>query len=125
MSRPTTRLKDYYSTRYEKDAQENKWQGHEITTAKQPDNTRIMFHNINGLTGHGTAGFDTFIQEQVTLDIDVQAFSEHCLDTSQFQVTNTMAEVLRQQHVGQSLLQLNSSPEKALNRYRLALAQLG
>ena len=67
---------------------------------------------------HGTAGFDTFIHEQLTLGVDIQAFLEHCLDTTQFQVTNSMQEIMRQHGNPQSILQINSSMETAIHRYK-------
>lgn len=54
----------------ENESQENQWQGDEITGPKDPDITRMQFHNVNGLSLFGHAGLDMFVNEQATLDID-------------------------------------------------------
>ena len=59
-----------------------------------------------------------FINEQSSLKVDVQAISEHCLDTSKFQVINSAREMLRTQYPGRALVQLDSSQEPAINTYK-------
>ena len=77
-----------------------------------------MFHNIRGLTIKGTDGLDTFINEQLALQVDIQGFSEHCLDTTKFHVVSKTRAILRKQYQGPSILQLNSSTEPAINVYK-------
>jgi hypothetical protein len=94
------------------------WYGDEIHDDKPPSHTRLMFHNLNHLNLHGTEGLDMFVHEQQSLQVDVQAFSEHCLDTTKFQVNHSAKEIVRRTSVGQSLLHWNSSTESALNTFK-------
>ena len=96
----------------------NRWHGHVIREDKSPSHTRIMFHNINHLNLYGTEGFDMFIHEQHSLQVDIQAFSEHCLDTTKFVVNHTAKDILRKSSLGQNLLHWNSSTESAVNTYK-------
>lgn len=97
---------------------DNTWQGDEISTDKDTHSTRIMFHNVNGLSTHGSAGIDTFAHEQVLLQADIQCFSEHCLDTTKFRVTNAIHETLQRYYPCKHSLQLQSSNEAAVNVYK-------
>ena len=94
------------------------WQGDEIFSHKDSHTTRLMFHNVNGLSVRGTDGIDMFAHDQETLQVDIQGFSEHCLDTTKYQVYQTAQDVLRQKFQGQSALLLHSSAESALNLYK-------
>ena len=118
MSTNQTLIQDFHPNRSEKHEIENNWQGHEIAEIKPPNHTRIMFHNLNGLALNGINGVDMFLQEQQTLEVDLQAFSEHCLDTSRYQVAHKAASILRHNYQGQSVLQLNSSAAPTINTYK-------
>ena len=59
-----------------------------------------------------------FINEQMVLQVDIHAISEHCLDTTQLTITSNARQILRQQYHGRALLQLDSSSEPAMNRYK-------
>ena len=104
--------------RLRRDDNENIWHGDEITGHKRKGHTRFMFHNIRNLTLYGTAGLELFIHEQEKLQVDVQAFSEHCLDTTKFHVTQTAKDILRHTYEGTSILRLDSSAEAAVNQYK-------
>lgn len=67
---------------------------------------------------HGTSGLEAFIHDQSTLQIDVQGFSEHCLDTTKFQILQRAREILRRQFPGHSTIQLHSSRETSLHSYK-------
>ena len=97
---------------------DNLWQGDEISLYKDVNNTRIMFHNVHHLPLHGTDGLEMFINNQVTLQVDLQGFSEHCLDTTKFQIQQTAKNILRQTAPTQATIQLNSSEEPARNHYK-------
>ena len=97
---------------------DNEWQGDEIETLKESHITRLMFHNVNGLSIRGVEGFDIFANEQANLQVDIQGFSEHCLDTTKFQVYQRTQDILRQNFQGQSSLVLTSSEEAAPNLYK-------
>ena len=98
---------------------EKSWQGDEIPLDKDnTTDTRIMFHNVNGLTLKGTEGFDVFLNEQALLHVDIQAISEHCLDTTQFRVLTTANEIARKCVKHRYALQLDSSSEPALHQYK-------
>ena len=97
---------------------DNDWKGNNLSTSKDVNTTRLMFHNVNGMSLTGIDGLDMFIHEQTTLDVDIQGISEHCLDTSKFQVHQDAQDILQRQYHGQSMLQLNSSQESALNVYK-------
>ena len=43
-----------------------------MSVGKDSRTTRIMFHNVNGLSLHGTDGLEMFVNDQVTLEIDIQ-----------------------------------------------------
>ena len=101
-----------------KQSDETKWQGDDISSGKDSHTTRIMFHNVNGLSLRGTDGLEMFVNDQVTLDIDIQGITEHCLDTTKFPVYQTAQEIVQHQAPGQSLLSLHSSAEPALNLYK-------
>jgi hypothetical protein len=94
------------------------WQGDNMSTDKDPHATRIMFHNVNGLSSKVNAGIELFAHEQELLQVDIQCFSEHCLDTTKYQVTNRIVESLQRQYPGQHSLQLQSSNESAVNIYK-------
>lgn len=98
--------------------QSSKWHGDEINSFKEPTHTRIMFHNINGMSLRGVKGVGMIANEQATLQVDIQCISEHCLDSSKFQVTHTAAEVLQAQYAGKAIIQLSSSSEPAVNTYK-------
>ena len=107
-----------FRTRRARIETEDKWQGDNISSPKDSKCTRIMFHNIRHLSLHGTAGVEMFLNAQASLQVDVQAFSEHCLDTTKFQVVNTAKEILRSTFSETATLQLNSSTEPAQNQYK-------
>jgi hypothetical protein len=86
---------------------DEKWQGDEIPMNKDKEHTRIMFHNVNGLSVKGTKGIDAFAHEQTTLQVDIQCFSEHCLDTTKFQITHTTHDILQRHYPGQYSIQLH------------------
>ena len=94
------------------------WCGDNLSYDKEPRMIRIMFHNVNGLPLQGPEAFDTFVNEQINLQVDIQGITEHCLDTTKFQVLHEVQTILRHQYHGQALMQLNSSNESALNTYK-------
>lgn len=96
----------------------NSWYGHTLPDEKRDIHTRIMFHNVNHLSLQGVDGLDMFVNEQRSLHVDIQAFSEHCLDTTKFYVNHKAREIIRQQYPGQASLHWNSSTESALNIYK-------
>ena len=89
-----------------------------MSTEKDPSMTRFMFHNINGLQLRGPDGIDMLVNEQARLEIDIQGITEHCLDTTKFQVYQMAQDSVRENYPGQANLQLNSSSEPALNQYK-------
>ena len=98
---------------------DNNWHGNDISSvSKDPSHTRLMFHNVRHLPLHGNNGLEMFIQEQSLLQTDIQAFSEHCLDTTKFTVFQTAKDILRRTYQEQSTIQLNSSSESAQNHYK-------
>lgn len=97
---------------------ENNWQGDDISHPKPDTITRVMFHNIRHLSLKGATGIEHFTHSQATLHIDIQAFSEHSLDTTKFQVKQTVCEVLRRTYPGQATIQIDSSSEPAVNQYK-------
>ena len=94
------------------------WQGDEISSSKERNMTRFMFHNVNGLQLRGPDGIDMFVNEQAHLNIDIQGITEHCLDTTKFQVYQTANDLIRANYPGQVNLQMNSSSEPAANVYK-------
>jgi hypothetical protein len=107
-----------YITDAHQSSLDDTWQGDDIPSEKDTHSTRIMFHNVNGLAAKGVTGMDTFAHEQVLLQVDLQGFSEHCLDTTKFRITNTIHEILQRYYPGQHSLQLQSSDEGAVNVYK-------
>lgn len=97
---------------------DNIWMGDEIIGHKAQGIIRMMFHNINGLSIRATEGLDMLINEQSTLDVDIQGIIEHCLDTTKYQVYQTSQDIVRRQAQQQALLVLHSSRESALNLYK-------
>ena len=95
------------------------WQGDEIAQGKDDDtDTRMLFHNVNGLSLKGTEGFDVFLNEQALLQVDIQAISEHCLDTTKFRVLHDASEIARLCIPGRHVIQLDSSSEPAIHQYK-------
>ena len=102
----------------ERNQQDSAWQGDDLSSIKDPQVTRLMFHNVNGLSLTGVEGIDMFVNEQANLFVDVQGFSEHCLDTTKFRVSQSVKDTVRQQYPGKSSVHLQSSSEQALNIYK-------
>lgn len=96
----------------------NTWQGDNLTGDKDNHTIRIMFHNVNGLPLTGIDGMDMFANEQANLQVDIQGFSEHCLDTTKYHVHQTARDLLRRYYTGQASLQIDSSKETAINTYK-------
>ena len=94
------------------------WQGDDLSTTKSVGSTRLMFHNVNGITLHGNEGLAMFINEQITMEVDIQGISEHCLDTTKFQVLQTAQDIVTQTYRGPSITTLNSSQEPAVHQYK-------
>jgi exonuclease III len=94
------------------------WQGDNVSGNKEPNVTRVMFHNVNGISLNGTEGLDMFVNEQKTLDVDIQGITEHCLDTTKYQVYQTAQEIVRSHAMTQSRISLHSSEEPAVNIYK-------
>ena len=94
------------------------WQGDEVSHDKDDHHIRIMFHNVNGLSSHGVEGLDMFVNDQANLQVDIQGFTEHCLDTTKFTVSHGAHEKIREHYQGQTALQLDSSSEAAINVYK-------
>lgn len=67
---------------------------------------------------HGPEGLEFFVHTQATLGVDLQAFSEHCLDTTKFRVYQTAKDILRTTYPTQATIQLSSSFEPATNQYK-------
>lgn len=59
-----------------------------------------------------------FINEQDNLQVDIHCFSEHCLDTSKFVVTQAISAALQQHISGSSTFVMSSSSEPAVNIYK-------
>jgi hypothetical protein len=70
------------------------WQGDDMSGLKDGRTTRIMFHNVNGLSLYGTDGLDMFVNDHISLEIDIQGITEHCLDTNKFPVYHTAQEIV-------------------------------
>lgn len=96
----------------------NSWQGDEIQSTKSETTTRIMFHNIHHLPLQGPNGLESFIHYQSILQVDLQAFSEHCLDTTKFRVIQQAKNIIRNIHSSRATIQLDSSQEQAQNVYK-------
>jgi len=94
------------------------WEGDDLSDLPDEKSLRVMFHNVNGLTIQGPDGFDMFANEQGLLHVDIQGFSEHCLDTTKFHVQHRAQELIRQHYSNQFALHLNSSQEAAVNIYK-------
>ena len=98
--------------------EEGKWHGDQIKPHKSPGHTRVMFHNVRGLSLEGPECLDIFTHDQSSLHIDIQLISEHCLDTTKFLVTQQIQEKLMRQHPGKAVAQFNSSSEPAVATYK-------
>ena len=98
--------------------EEDKWHGDQIKPHKSPGHTRVMFHNVRGLSLEGPECLDIFTHDQSSLQVDIQAISEHCLDTTKFLVTQQIQEKLMRQHPGKAVAQFNSSSEPAVATYK-------
>lgn len=66
----------------------------------------------------GAESIESFIHTQSSLRVDLQAFSEHCLDTTKYQVFHKVKKALREIHPIQATIQLDSSQEPAQNIYK-------
>lgn len=94
------------------------WQGDNFHPDKDAHHTRVSFHNVNGLRLQGNESFDFFLQEQAVMQIDLLAISEHCLDTTKFQVMQQARRIAHRHSEGRVLLKLDSSSEPAVNQYK-------
>ena len=94
------------------------WQGDDISNGKDDHHLRMMFHNVNGLSSKGVDGLDMFVNDQADLQIDIQGFSEHCLDTAKFSVFQGARDTISRHYQGQTILQMDSSGEEALHIYK-------
>lgn len=94
------------------------WQGDEIIGSKDPANTRMVFHNVNGLPLYGTDGLDMFVNDLATLEVDLCGITEHCLDTTKYHVSHTGQEIVRRHSTIQTLVKLHSSDELAVHNYK-------
>lgn len=100
------------------ESNDNTWYGDEITGPKDSNISRLMFHNVNGLSLYSTEGLDMFTNEQYLLEVDIQGISEHCLDTTKYEFYQTAKEIVRRNTSVQSLLTLHSTDEPAVNLYK-------
>lgn len=100
------------------DPRDNTWQGDDISGPKDSHVTRVMFHNLNGLSLKGTEGIDMFVHDQALHEVDIQGITEHCLDTTKYRVYQTAQDITRQHSAAQSLLTLHSCEEPAVNVYK-------
>jgi hypothetical protein len=98
--------------------QDSAWQGDEIIECKPPHQTRIMFHNVNGIITRGCEGIDMFVNNQKTLEVDFQGIIEHCIDTTNHQVYQAMQTSTRTHASQQALLALHSSAEPSRHQYK-------
>ena len=96
----------------------NKWHGHHISDKKQPHHTRLLVQNVRGISLHGSTGIDILAHDQLSLHVDIQAISEHCLDTTKYSVTQSLKETLYREIQGPSVCQINSSEEPAIHTYK-------
>ena len=97
---------------------DSSWQGDDCSHDKDSNHICLMFHNVNGLLSNGTESFDMFVNDQATLHVDIQGFSEHCLDTTKFRVYQGARDQIQQSYSGQATLQLDSTTEEAMNVYK-------
>jgi hypothetical protein len=86
------------------------WAGSTFTSSIEAHTFRIAFQNVNSL---GTSQYHHNIQDiamsQHELQIDLIGITEHCLNTSQPKVLNTIQRSLNQHFRGQYVIQMNSS----------------
>lgn len=90
-------------------AEEDEWIGTAYTIDKSATTFRITFNNINGI---GTQNYGNSMQQlaesQSTLGIDILGITEHCINTGQPRVCNTLHKCLKQHFLGRYVLQINS-----------------
>ena len=97
---------------------DSKWQGDKIPENKPQGMTRLVFHNLNGINLEGIEGIDQLVAEQISLQVDIQAMSEHCLDTTKHRVYQQAKDKVRRHSPNSSLLSLHSSTDTAIHTYK-------
>lgn len=68
------------------------WQGDEISVIKDENITRMMFHNVNGITTQGCEGIDMFVNNQLSLEVDLINHSWRYTPAKTLLSTNTNLE---------------------------------
>jgi exonuclease III len=94
------------------------WHGDEFLGPKPERSTRMMFHNVNGLSLNGCEGIEMFVNNQLSLDIDLQGIAEHCLDTTKYQVKQALQRSFRSHSPQKSVIAFHSSTDPATNYYK-------
>lgn len=99
-------------------AAEDDWIGTAPPTDKPTTTFRIAFNNINGLGsqqyGHS---IQQLVESQSALGIDLLGIIEHCLNTEQPRVRNTLQRSLQQHFLGRYVLQINSGQMQTTSAY--------
>jgi hypothetical protein len=94
------------------------WAGSSFSNFKEEQTFRLAFQNVNSL---GTNQYEHNIQEFATtqqeLQIDFAGITEHCLNTSQLKVLNTIHKSLNRHFRGQYVMQMNSASLDTISPY--------
>jgi hypothetical protein len=94
------------------------WAGSTFTNHKPENTFRIIYQNINSL---GASQYHHNIQElavtQQELQIDLAGLTEHCLNTTQPRIINSIRQSLNRQFLGQYVIQMNFAQVETLTPY--------
>jgi hypothetical protein len=97
---------------------DTQWHGDVFSHDKDAPSTRLLVQNIRGLHLNGPKGMDMALYNQATLTIDIFALSEHCLDTSKFQIKQSLQTTLQREFPGKATMQVDSSANPSINNYK-------
>ena len=97
---------------------DDQWVGDSINNVKKENQTRILFHNVNGFKNSNSGIFQDLLYNQQSFEIDIQCISEHQRDTTKSQVTQNLQEETQKAYPGQTILQIDSSQSTSAQSYK-------
>jgi hypothetical protein len=96
---------------------ETTWMGQRPQDTKPNNTLRLLFQNVNGLGPQYAQQLSILANEQLTLDVDILAITEHCVNVHHRDTQKILHNTLRTSIQEKTALQIDSSATMTTNCY--------
>ena len=91
--------------------------GHQPQETKAANTLRLLFQNVNGLGPQYAQQLSILANEQIALEVDILAITEHCVNIHHRDTHKSLHNTLRTSIQEKTALQINSSATTTTNTY--------